>query len=71
MTVVSALSDLKQYVLDAYKLDHRILRNRRVNVRGITVERTGCRYIDFEDTKSELFFAELENLRLSVFCSIW
>ncbi|MDB2637910.1 protein DpdE [Alphaproteobacteria bacterium] len=67
VTVVSALSDLKQYVLDAYKLDHRILRNRRVNVRGITVERTGCRYIDFEDTKSELFFAELENLRSRFF----
>ena len=52
--VISALNEVQAYVEDAYKLENRILRNRRENVQGLTIDRSSHSFIDVPNLQSNV-----------------
>jgi len=70
--IADLLQETRSYVQDGYKLDNRILRNRRENVIGLTTERSSFSFIDVRDSNIEnfvdefgIFFNETRYLDLS------
>ena len=62
-----AMLNLKNYLAEAYKLDRRILRNRRDNLqKGLTAERFGVKIIPSNVTLSKELFILIENLRIQI-----
>ena len=58
--VISALNEVQAYVEDAYKLENRILRNRRENVQGLTIDRSSHSFIDVPNLHIERFINQLD-----------
>ena len=58
--VISALNEVQAYVEDAYKLENRILRNRRENVQGLTIDRSSHSFIDVPNLQIERFINQLD-----------
>ena len=52
------LQEVRGYVQDGYKLDNRILRNRRENVIGLTTERSSFSFVNVHDSNIENFIDE-------------
>ena len=64
---IGAMLNLKNYLAEAYKLDRRILRNRRDNLqKGLTAERFGVKIIPSNVTLSKELFILIENLRIQI-----
>ena len=60
------LQELRSYIQEQYKIDHRILRNRRENIKGLTPERSAVEYIDIYDEQRSNFLFALNNLSLAI-----
>ena len=64
------LKALNSYITEAFKLDRRILRNRRENVQGLTVDRKLNQFIDIDFNETEVLFEKIENIRIKLSTSI-
>ena len=57
---LDCLNQLRAHVSETYRLDRRILRNRRTSVQGLTPERDGVEFLDYSSTiKQQIFQAKL------------
>ena len=55
--LMSVLQKIRDYVQEQYKVDYRILRNRRENIRGLTPERSLFGYLDiYDELRSNFLF---------------
>lgn len=63
---VSALSSLRAHVGETYRLDRRILRNRRKGVPGLTPDRNGILFEDYAPTAMAQLVEALEEWRRTV-----
>ena len=64
--LLEKLHALQGYLSESYKLDRRILKNRRKNVRGLTPARTGVKKVQYSSENSYLL-DQIELLRLDLF----
>ena len=62
----ASLSSLRAHVGETYRLDRRILRNRRKGVHGLTPERAGISFVDYERPSITQLFEALEHWRSTV-----
>jgi ATP-dependent helicase HepA len=63
---LDALVALRAHVAETYRLDRRILRNRRVGVPGLTPDRAGVTFIDYHSPAMVRFSTSLEEWRSHV-----
>jgi len=57
------LNKLKDHVSETYRLDRRILRNRRQSVQGLTPERDGVVFLDYSSTDREYVYGRIDDWR--------
>ncbi|MDC0189753.1 protein DpdE [Rhodospirillales bacterium] len=57
------LAVLKAHVSETYRLDRRILRNRRQSVEGLTPERDGVEFIDYSSSDNAHIFQQINTWR--------
>lgn len=57
------LSELRAHVSETYRLDRRILRNRRKGVPGLTPDRSGVTFVDYDPPSMSKFCEALEEWR--------
>jgi ATP-dependent helicase HepA len=67
---LEALSELRSHVAETYRLDRRILRNRRKGVPGLTPDRAGVSFADYNPPSMAAFAEALEDWRRSVTLSL-
>lgn len=70
-TYIQALHSLRAHLSETYRLDRRILRNRRNNVPGLTPTRVGVTFIDYSSNLSESLVIEIERWRSHVVAEIY
>jgi ATP-dependent helicase HepA len=60
---LEALSEVRAHLSEVYRLDRRILRNRRAGVPGLTPNRAGATFVDYRSPTSASFARALESWR--------
>lgn len=68
---LEALSALRAHVAETYRLDRRILRNRRKAVQGLTPDREGVTFKDYESPAMARFAAALEEWRSQIALTLY
>ena len=68
---LQALYTLRTHLSETYRLDRRILRNRRSGVPGLTPTRIGVNYIDYSSKSSMSLIIVIENWRSYVAAEIY
>lgn len=63
--LISSIEQLKSHISEVYKLDRRILRNRRKKYFDLTLDREGCEYLYYDDIDSQYVIDSLEEWRLA------
>lgn len=62
---LEAISTLRSHISETYKLDRRILRNRRSQVIGLTPPRVGVEIVQYSSRHAADFYTTLEDWRIS------
>ncbi len=64
--LIGVLQKIRDYVQEQYKIDYRILRNRRENIKGLTPTRSLVGYLDLHDEMRSNFLFSLNALSTRV-----
>ena len=68
---IHALYELRAHLSETYRLDRRILRNRRSGVPGLTPTRIGATFVDYQSSSMRLLVVAIEQWRSHVSADVY